>query len=95
MSTIDQTYAQIAELACRHGVRRVILFGSRARGDELARSDIDIAVEGCPDFDAFEEDVQEQVWSLLSVDVVNLDAGVSQGLLTDIRRDGRVLYEKV
>lgn len=95
MSTIDQTYAQIAELACRHGVRQVILFGSRARGDELARSDIDIAVEGCPDFDAFEEDVQEQVWSLLSVDVINLDAEVSQGLLTDIRCDGRALYEKV
>lgn len=53
------------------------------------------AVEGCPDFDAFEEDVQEQVWSLLSVDVINLDTEVSQGLLTDIRRDGRVLYEKV
>ena len=95
MSSIDQTYAQIAEFARMHGVRRVTLFGSRARGDNLAKSDIDLAVEGCPDFDAFEHDVQERLWSLLSIDVVNLDAGVSQSLLDDIRRDGRVLYEKV
>lgn len=62
MSNIDQTYAQIAEFARKHGVRRIILFGSRVRGDELAKSDIDLAVEGCPNFDAFESDVQEKLF---------------------------------
>lgn len=95
MPTIDQTYEQIAEFARKHGARRVILFGSRARGDNLSRSDIDLAVEGCPDFEEFESDVQEKLWSLLAIDIVNLDAGVSQSLLDDIQRDGRILFEKV
>lgn len=30
----------------RHGARRVVLFGSLARGDTTERSDVDLAVEG-------------------------------------------------
>lgn len=33
-------------LADRYGVRRVVLFGSLARGDSTASSDVDLAVEG-------------------------------------------------
>ena len=94
MSSIEQVYDQIRRFACDRGATRVVLFGSRARGDELPRSDIDLAVSGCLDFDEFAEDVQERLWSLLQVDVVNLDDCVSQALLEDIQRDGKVLYEK-
>lgn len=95
MICIESVYRQIADFAQQHDVRRVTLFGSRARGDALSNSDIDIAVEGCSDFMGFEEDVQENLWSLLVVDVVNMDEPVSQALRDDIRRDGRVLYEKI
>lgn len=33
-------------LVARHGARRVVLFGSFARGDTTERSDVDLAVEG-------------------------------------------------
>ena len=33
-------------LVDRHGARRVVLFGSLARGDVTERSDVDLAVEG-------------------------------------------------
>jgi predicted nucleotidyltransferase len=33
-------------IAAHEGVKRVILFGSRARGTASPRSDIDLAVEG-------------------------------------------------
>ena len=93
MTSIESVYRQIVDMTRRHGIRRVTLFGSRARGDNDAKSDIDIAAEGCPDFLAFEEDVQENLWSLLKVDTVNLDEAVSDGLRADIQRDGKVLYE--
>lgn len=92
---IEQVYEQIAEFAREAGARRVTLFGSRARGTNQPKSDIDLAVEGCPDFDALEDRLQNELWSLLELDVVNLDAPVSDALRADIARDGRVLYEEV
>ena len=95
MASIDRAYAQIADFARARGARRVTLFGSRARGDAGPRSDIDIAVEGCADMAAFREDVEERLWSLLSVDIVDLDRRVSPGLRASIEREGKVIYEAV
>lgn len=92
---IDQVYAQIVEFAQQAGARRVVLFGSRARGTNQPRSDIDLAIEGCPDFPALEERLQEELWSLLRLDVVNLDDPISAELREEIARDGKVLYEEV
>ena len=95
MASEVQVLNQIVEFARARGIGRLTLFGSRARGDALPRSDIDLAVEGGGDIDGFVEDVQERLWSLLEVDVVNLDGYASPALRSDIARDGRVLYEKV
>lgn len=92
---IERVYEQIAEFARDAGARRVVLFGSRARGTNQPRSDIDLAVGGCPDFDRLSDRLQDELWSLLRVDVVNLDADVSEELRREIARDGRVLYEEV
>ena len=92
---INQVYAQIVEFAQQAGARRVVLFGSRARGTNQPRSDIDLAIEGCPDFPALEERLQEELWSLLRLDVVNLDDPISAELREEIARDGKVLYEEV
>ena len=45
---MEAIYRQLAELARRHGAQRLVLFGSRARGDNKERSDIDLAVYGMP-----------------------------------------------
>ena len=95
MPTIDQVYRQIGEFAQRRGVRRVILYGSRARGTNGLKSDIDIAAEGSRDFHGFEEDVQDHLRSLLVVDLVNLYTCRSEELLREIARDGKVIYEEV
>ena len=84
---------EIIALAKKHGVRKVILFGSRARGDNRERSDIDLAVSG-GDIGEFREAVDEKTWTLLMFDVVNLDRGISAELQAEIDRDGVVLYEK-
>ena len=77
----------------KHGIQKVILFGSRARGDCTERSDIDLAVCG-GDFDAFYWDVRENVHSLLTFDIVNLDSGISEDLKIEIERDGVTIYEE-
>lgn len=88
-----RTENEIISFAKAHNVEKVILFGSRARGTNTPRSDIDIAVSG-GDFDSFDFDIRENVNSLLMFDVVSLDGNVSEGLIAEIERDGVVIYEK-
>ena len=84
---------EISTFARKHSVQKVGLFGSRARGDNTERSDIDIAVYG-GDFDAFYWDIKEKVHSLLMFDVVEMDNSVSKDLIGEIQRDGVIIYEK-
>lgn len=83
----------IARFAEECGVRKVILFGSRAKGTNGPRSDVDIAVRG-GDFDAFYWAVKERMPSLLLFDVVSLDSSVSAELRQEIDKDGVTIYEK-
>ena len=89
-----QLEAEICALAKKHGLKKVILFGSRARGTNYERSDVDLAVSGGDTLN-FSFDVDEETNTLLMFDVVNLDEHVSEELLSDIKRDGVMLYEKV
>lgn len=84
---------EIIAFAKKYGVRKVILFGSRARGDNWERSDIDLAVSG-GDIGEFTEAMDEETWTLLMFDVVDLDRGISAELQAEIDRDGVVLYEE-
>ncbi|MCH4084655.1 MAG: nucleotidyltransferase domain-containing protein [Parafannyhessea sp.] len=83
----------IQALARQDGVARVLLFGSRARGDNRERSDIDLAASG-GDIAAFALDIDEETPTLLQFDVVDLDGIVQPELLAEIRKDGVVLYER-
>ncbi len=89
----DRVLKDICVAAEKRGVGKIILFGSRARGDHTERSDIDIAVSG-GDFDEFYWDIKEDVHSLLMFDVVDLDSGISDDLKAEIDREGVLIYEK-
>ena len=85
---------EICELADRYDIQNVYLFGSRARGDYKERSDIDLATEG-GDAVRFALDVEETTSTLLKYDIVNLDKTVQEELRESIRREGRLMYEKI
>ncbi|MCI9107032.1 MAG: nucleotidyltransferase domain-containing protein [Lachnospiraceae bacterium] len=85
---------EICALAKRNEVEKVILFGSRARGDYGRASDIDLAVCG-GNTARFALDVDEETSTPLKYDVVNLDEDVQDDLLQVIAREGKVLYEKI
>lgn len=89
----DKVYLGLKQLAQRHGIKKIILFGSRARGDFYERSDIDIAVSG-GNTAAFSLDVDESIHTLLMFDVIDLDRHISEELKKEIEKDGVVIYEK-
>ena len=70
---MEQIYQQLAELARQHGAQRLVLFGSRARGDNKERSDIDLAVYGMPQQEpaTFTHDA-EDLPTLLKFDIVHI-----------------------
>lgn len=89
----ERVEREIVMFAGKHSVTKVVLFGSRARGSNTERSDVDIAVYG-GDFDDFYWDIKENVHSLLMLDVIDMDSGISEELKKEIERDGVVIYEK-
>ena len=84
---------ELSSFAKEHSITKIVLFGSRARGTNTERSDIDIAVYG-GDFDHFYWDVKEKTHSLLMFDIVQADAPISAELKAEIEKDGVVIYEK-
>ncbi len=76
---------------------RIILFGSRAKGNAKPYSDIDIAVEGGKILDYRErrklKEKIEEISGIYSLDLVFLDS-VEDDFAEIIRKTGRVLYEK-
>lgn len=89
----DRVQKDIFAAAKRCGVQKIILFGSRARGTNRERSDIDLAVGG-GDFDKFYWEMNEHAHTLLSFDIVELDRGISDELKVELEREGIVIYEK-
>ncbi|MCI5687975.1 MAG: nucleotidyltransferase domain-containing protein [Emergencia sp.] len=89
----DRVMRDIAAFSKECNVRKVILFGSRAKGTHTERSDIDIAVIG-GDFDSFYWKIKEEVHSLLSFDMIDYDASSSEQLKKEIEKDGVVIYEQ-
>ena len=86
---------ELRGLAVQYGASKLALFGSRARGTNRPKSDIDLAVWGCENFPAFALDVDEKVWTLLPFDVVNMDDMLLPELAGEIERDAATIYEKV
>ena len=89
----DRVLRELSSFAQKYSVTKIILFGSRARGTNTERSDIDIAVYG-GDFDGFYWDVKEKINSLLMFDIVQADSSISDELKKEIEKDGVVIYEK-
>jgi predicted nucleotidyltransferase len=87
----------VKKLAAQPRVRRIWLFGSRARGEARERSDIDIAIEA-PGADRREwlevcRLVEEEADTLLPIDVIRLEEA-PEHLCQRVREEGQVLFER-
>jgi predicted nucleotidyltransferase len=86
---------ELRELGKKYEVKSILLFGSRARGQELPKSDIDLAVCGCRNFYDLAYDIDNHTSTLLSFDIINMDDGISEKLKQEIARDGVLIYGEI
>ena len=84
----DEVICEVSKLCRDFQADEVILYGSRAKGTARERSDIDIAVSGVNDFDLLVEKI-EDLPTLYSVDVLNMDTCRNELLMEDVRKYGR------
>ena len=94
MSIRREVLEEIINLAKKYDIDKVILFGSRARGDYKRTSDIDLAVEG-GDVASFSLDVEEETTTLLKFDIVDLGRAIQEELRESIEKEGKIIYEKI
>jgi len=81
-----------AIVRCAHP-KKIVIYGSRARGEFSETSDVDIAVE-CEEGEEFiRNGIDDDVRTLLKLDIINLGE-VDQKLREEIRNEGIVVYEK-
>lgn len=85
---------QIVDAIVRHArPRKIVIFGSRARGSFSRTSDVDIAVECDKGGTFIRNGIEDDIRTLLKLEIVNLGE-VDQRLREEIRNEGIVLYEK-
>lgn len=86
---------QIRQIAGSYShIHRVIIFGSRSRGDYRPKSDIDLAVDSDEDISAFQYDLETKVDTLLKFDVTLLSETLDSAFLEQIRKDGKCIYDR-
>ena len=90
----DKVLLEMIELAQKSNLQKLVLFGSRARGDYRERSDIDLAIYG-GNYARFSIDTDETTSTLLRFDFVNMDGHVQPELKEAILEEGIIIYEKV
>ncbi len=91
--TINSILEEIINLAKKYSASTVILLVPCQR-TATERSDIDIAVSGIPDAENLREEL-DNLPTLYTIDLVNLDECGNQLLLEDIRKYGREIYKKI
>ncbi len=85
---VEDVIEAAVKLCREFNAKEVILFGSRAKDTAIERSDIDIAVSGVENIDLLIQKIEE-LPTLYSIDIVNMDDCKNELLLEDIRQYGR------
>ena len=75
---VEEIIQAVIKICNEFQAKEVVLYGSRAKGTARERSDIDIAVSGVNDLP-----------TLYSVDVLNMDICRNELLMEDVRKYGR------
>ena len=78
-------------------IKKLIVFGSFARGDESRASDLDLCVEGLIDrnrFLEFQNDLTSRLLTLRKIDLLLLE-DLPPKLLAPILQEGKTIYEAI
>ena len=75
-------------------INKVILFGSRARGDNGDRSVIDLAIYCEESISDFIEDIENNTTTLLEFDFSDMKSVNDELFIEQVNKEGIILYEK-
>ena len=95
-NAMQELYKQIIKLGKKYDANKIILFGSRARGDHKDSSDIDLAVYGMPEEKrAYFWSEIEELPTLLEIDIVYITDNADKQLIDNIEKDGLILMNRI
>ena len=96
MNLPEKVQSGILAIAQRYPIHKVVLFGSRARGDDKLASDVDLAVFPAPEFNSrgYFGSEMDDLETLLKIDLVYIDGSTELELLERINKEGVILYER-
>ncbi len=75
-------------------IEKVVVFGSRARGDNETKSDIDLAVYATNNIAEFIEEIEMRTSTLLEFDFSDMNRTFDPLFVDQVEKDGVVIYEK-
>jgi predicted nucleotidyltransferase len=75
-------------------IRKVILFGSRARENNSIKSDIDLAVYCENSMADFIEDIEMNTSTLLEFDFSDMKGIHDELFIEQVKKEGVIIYEK-
>lgn len=88
---------ELQSIAKKYPIEKIVLFGSRARGDNSPTSDIDIAIYTFPQFNregTFTSEI-EDLETLLKIDIVFIEDRTNKKLISNIEEEGVIIYERL
>ncbi|MTV47390.1 nucleotidyltransferase domain-containing protein [Heliobacillus mobilis] len=86
----------IRSIGQKYAIDKIVLFGSRARGESHRTSDIDLAVYPLPEFNLtghLSSDLDD-LDTLLKIDVVFIGVQTNRDLIEIIEKEGVLLYDR-
>jgi predicted nucleotidyltransferase len=89
--------SEIISIAQKYPISKIVLFGSRAKGNNSQTSDIDLAVYPMPDFahaGHFISDI-EDMHTLLKIDILLMDKCGNEKLIENVENEGVTIYERL
>lgn len=96
---ISQRFINELQRYCvnNHQIEKVILFGSRARGDYNSSSDIDLAVFTINSSHSQQNLMEQSIYELatpLKIDVVFMSRLSKEKMISNIQKEGVIIYEQ-
>ncbi|WP_155268541.1 nucleotidyltransferase domain-containing protein [Clostridium beijerinckii] len=92
---LEHKVDEILHICHEHkNINKVILFGSRARGDNLPKSDIDLAVYSENSISEFIEDIEMNTSTLLEFDFSDMKDIHDEFFIEQVEKVGIIIYEK-
>lgn len=84
-------------IAEKYAIGKIVIFGSRARGDNNSKSDIDIAVYPLTEFENKGHFISEvdDLETLLKLDIIFVNNDTDEKLIANIQKEGVVIYERL